>query len=333
MVDNILKGVLLGGFLVADYVYRKSKQSQLSCRPLTAKELEEVEKWELQFAKPFNFTKAIIWHTIAYVFTIAFPILGVYLYCYGAWWMFFCVLIFGFLEFLLDWPAILLPDNIRSDWKLNKNNEQKQKKQIKILLWSAVFTNAILIILNSYPFLFQCSRIIPYHYEGGVLVTLMTIFLYFMNGSVIYENVIILRNLDVLFEQNVNKFNRLHSTKDILNETEQHLVQYNYSSTISSKSIEQIQVYIDRCNSEQISSEVTKANIRILNAMTDNYKKGYSELTNDILEQQLEEKISLAKRDFVKRECRLAIEILHLLKTDSVENVIKYLKSKYSTTQ
>ena len=56
------------------------------------------------------------------------------------------------------------------------------------------------------------------------------------------------------------------------------------------------------------------------------YKKGYSELTYEIIEQQLDEKIKLAKRDFVKRECSFAIRILNLLKTKSVNEVIEILK-------
>ena len=63
--------------------------------------------------------------------------------------------------------------------------------------------------------------------------------------------------------------------------------------------------------------------------MTDSYKKGYSKLTNSILEQLLEEKINTAKRDFVKRECKLAIDILYLLKSNNVDRVIEYLRLKY----
>ena len=276
----------------------------------------------------FKFTKTIILHSIFSILVFVAPLLGILLYSYD-WWMFFCVLTSGFLEFLLDWPAILLPDNIRSDWKFDKSNEQKQKKQIKILLWLAIFTNIILLILNSYPFLFQSSKIVPYPYEGGVLVTLMTIFLYFMNGSLIYENAKILRELDKYVEHNINKFSKIRSHKDIHNSNTQLNVQANNISESVNNSIEQIQAYIDRCNSEQISLELIKANIRILNAMTDSYKRGYSELTNRILEQRLEEKINSAKRDFVKRECRLALDILNMLKTQSVDDVIVSLKHRY----
>lgn len=328
LADDITKGLLLGGLVGADYIYRKTQQPRTQYRPLTKGELQELEKWELQHAKPFSFTKTIILHSIFSIFVFVAPLLGILLYSYD-WWMFFCVLTSGFLEFVLDWPAILLPDNIRSDWRFDKNNEQKQKKQIKTLLWLAIFTNIILIILNSYPFILMSSKITPNPYEGGLLVSLMTMFLYFMNGSLIYENAMILRNLDKYFEQNVNKFSRLHNTKDVHNETEHPIVQSNDSLAIPNNGIEQIQTYIDRCNSEQISLEVIKANIRILNAMTDSYKKGNSELTNSILERRLEEKINSAKRDFVKRECRLALEIINILKTQSVDDVITSLKQEY----
>ena len=328
LADDITKGLLLGGLVGADYIYRKTQQPRTQYRPLTKGELQELEKWELQHAKPFSFTKTIILHSIFSIFVFVAPLLGILLYSYD-WWMFFCVLTSGFLEFLLDWPAIFLPDNIRSDWRFDKNNEQKQKKQIKTLLWLAIFTNIILIILNSYPFLFQNSKIIPCPYEGGILVTLMTIFLYFMNGSLIYENAKILRELDKYFEHNINKFSKIRSHKDIHNSNDQLNVQANNISESVNNSIEQIQTYIDRCNSEQISLEIIKANIRILNAMTDSYKRGYSELTNRILEQRLEEKINSAKRDFVKRECKLAIDILYMLKSNNVDKVIEYLRQKY----
>ena len=328
LADDITKGLLLGGLVGADYIYRKTQQPRTQYRPLTKGELQELEKWELQHAKPFSFTKTIILHSIFSIFVFVAPLLGILLYSYD-WWMFFCVLTSGFLEFVLDWPAILLPDNIRSDWRFDKNNEQKQKKQIKTLLWLAIFTNIILIILNSYPFLFQSSKIIPCPYEGGILVTLMTIFLYFMNGSLIYENAKILRELDKYFEHNINKFSKIRSHKDIHNSNDQLNVQANNISESVNNSIEQIQTYIDRCNSEQISLEIIKANIRILNAMTDSYKRGDSELTNRILEQRLEDKINSAKRDFVKRECKLAIDILYMLKSNNVDKVIEYLRQKY----
>ena len=326
--DDLFKILFLGGLLGADYIYRKTKQPRASYAPLSAYEQQELEEREMLFAKPFNFTKTIILHSIFSILVFAAPLLGILLYSYD-WWMFFCVLISGFLEFLLDWPAILLPDNIRSDWRFDKNNEQKQKKQVKTLLWLAVFTNIILIILNSYPFLFQSSKIIPYPYEGGVLVTLMTIFLYFMNGSLIYENAKILRDLDKSFEHNINKFSKIRCHKDIHNTNTQLNVQANKISESANNSIGQIQTFIDRCNSEQISLEVIKANIRILNAMTDSYKRGYSELTIRILEQRLEEKINSAKRDFVKRECRLALEIINMLRTQSVDDVIASLMQRY----
>ena len=322
IADNVTKSLLLGGLVGADYIYRKSQQPRSQHRPLTTRELQELEELELTLATPFKFTNAIIAQSIASLFALGFPILGAYLYCYEDWWMFFSVLICGMLELCLLVPSsMLIDDKIDSQWKFSATNKDKQIRQVKILLWLSIITNAILIVLNSYPFIV--------YYEGGILVSLMTMCLYFANGGCIYISAKELRNINVRFEQNVNKFNRLHNTKGVHNEPEQPVLQSNDSLAIVNNGIEQIQTYIDRCNIVQISLEVIKANIRILNAMTDSYKKGYSELTNSILEQLLEEKINSAKRDFVKRECRLALDILNMLKTQSVDDVIATLKQKY----
>ena len=322
IADNVTKSLLLGGLVGADYIYRKSQRPRSQYRPLTTRELKEIEELELALATPFKFTNAIIGQLIASLFALGFPVLGAYLYCYEDWWMFFSVLICGMLELCLLVPSsMLIDDKIDSQWKFSATNKDKQIRQVTILLWLSIITNAILIVLNSYPFIV--------YYEGGILVTLMTMCLYFANGGCIYISAKELRNINVRFEQNVNKFNRAHNTKNVHNETEQPIERPNDSSAILNNSIEQIQAYIDRCNSEQISLEVIKANIRILNAMTDSYKRGYSELTHSILEQRLKEKINSAKRDFVKRECRLALDILNMLKTQSVDDVIVSLKHRY----
>lgn len=322
MADNITKGLLLGGLVGADYIYRKSQQPRSQYRPLTSRELQEIEKLELTLATPFKFTNAIIGQSIASLFALGFPVLGAYLYCYEYWWMFCSVLFCGMLELCLLVPSSMsIDDKIDSQWIFCATNKDKQIRQVKILLWLSIVTNVILIILNSYPFVV--------YYEGGVLVTLMTMCLYLANGGCIYISAKELRNINVRFDQNVSKFSRLHNTKDVHNETEQPIEQSNDSVAKANNGIEQIQTYIDRCNSEQISLEVIKANIRILNAMTDSYKKGYSELTNSILAQRLEEKINSAKRDFVKRECRLALDILNMLKTQSVDDVMISLRQEY----
>lgn len=322
IADNVTKSLLLGGLVGADYIYRKSQRPRSQYRPLTTREKQELEELELTLATTFKFTNAIIGQSTASLFALSFPILGAYLYCYEDWWMFFSVLICGMIELCLLVPSsMLIEDKINSQWIFSITNKDEQIKQIKILLWLSIITNAILIVLNSYPFIV--------YYEGGILVTLMTMCLYFANGGCIYISAKELRNINVRFEQNINKFSRLHNTKDVHNETEQPIEQPNDSSAILNNSIEQIQTYIDRCNTKQIPLEVIKANIRILNAMTDSYKRRYSKLTNRILEQRLEEKINSAKRDFVKRECRLALDILNMLKTQSVDDVIATLKQKY----
>ena len=168
IADNVTKSLLLGGLVGADYIYRKSKQPRSQHRPLTTRELQELE---LTLATPFKFTNAIIGQSIASLFALGFPILGAYLYCYEDWWMFFSVLICGMLELCLLVPSsMLIDDKIDSQWKFSATNKDKQIKQVKILLWLSIITNAILIILNSYPFVV--------YYEGGVLVTLMTMCLY-----------------------------------------------------------------------------------------------------------------------------------------------------------
>ena len=56
VADNVTKGLLLGGLVGTDYIYRKNQQPRTQYRPLTKGELQELEKWELQHAKPFKFT-------------------------------------------------------------------------------------------------------------------------------------------------------------------------------------------------------------------------------------------------------------------------------------
>ncbi|MBR0330963.1 MAG: hypothetical protein IIX12_05130, partial [Alistipes sp.] len=85
----------------------------------------------------------------------------------------------------------------------------------------------------------------------------------------------------------------------------------------------------DKCITLGMPVSIIKANIRISNAIIDASKKLPVELTYQIVEEELLEKILLAKRDFVKRECRLAIEILNLLKIKDVDEVIERLKSQY----
>ena len=88
IADNVTKGLLLGGLVGADYIYRKSKQPRSQYRPLTKGELQELEKWELQHAKPFSCTKTIILHSIFNILVFVAPLLGILLYSYD-WWMFF----------------------------------------------------------------------------------------------------------------------------------------------------------------------------------------------------------------------------------------------------
>lgn len=361
--EVLFNAVLLESLRAAKYILIDTKRPRVTYGPPpTKRELEELEALQLELAKPFNYTKRLIWQSIFIILVFAAPLLGAYLYCFDIW-MFFCVLISGFLGFVLNWPAIALPDNIRTDWIFNNENKQEQKKQIRTLLLLAICTNIILVILNSYPFLLQSSKIIDQPYEGGIVVTIMTICIYFINGYLIYENIRTFRNIDELFEQNIAKFSSSNSscthnacenieqplkpidnnTPNVSDNIEQPTKQIDNNdktiidsntpnidnSTIIYDCKKQIDLYIDKCNRGQTPLTILKANIRILNAITDSYKKGFYKLTYQIIEQQLEEKISLAKRDFVKRESLLAIDILNMLKTSSADVVIKYLQLKY----
>lgn len=71
--DDITKGVVLGGLLGADYIYRKTQQPTTQYRPLTARELQELEDLERALAKPFKFANAIIGQSIASLFALASP--------------------------------------------------------------------------------------------------------------------------------------------------------------------------------------------------------------------------------------------------------------------
>jgi hypothetical protein len=307
-----------GGLAAADYVSKKSKSSSGQYKPLTTYEEQELE---LLLSTPFKFSNAIVWHSIAFLFSVAFPLLGVYLYCEEDWWMFFSVLICGMLELCLLVPtSISMGDKIKSEWVFNASKKGKQIKQVKILLWLSIITNIILIVINSYPF--------AVYYEGGILVALMTLCLYFANGCCIYMNIQDLKNINIRFEQNINKFSKLQNIVEVYKDVESKQKKSIENITIIYNDIEHVRQYQDKCHNENISLDVIKANIRISNAMIDGYKKGYSELTYEIIEQQLVEKIKLAKRDFVKRECTFAMRILNLLKTKSVDEVIEILKYK-----
>ena len=232
------------------------------------------------------------------------------------------VLFCGIIELCLLVPSsMMLDDMIWHNWRFCITHKEKQKRQLKTLLCFSIIVNALLVVLNSYPFFV--------YYEGGLLVTLMTICLYFVNGSCIYSNIKELIGVNSRIEQSINKFNPSY-VPAISDDT--HEITINSQSDTIHDVSEQIRSYQRLCQNAQMPLIVLKANIRISNAIIDGCKFNRENLSYEMLEQQLETKIELAKRDFVKRECRLAIDILNLLKTNSVENVIAYLKSKYSTT-
>lgn len=157
---------------------------------------------------------------------------------------------------LLVPSSMLIEDKIGSSWIFNAANKDKQIKQVKILLWLSIITNAILIVLNSYPFVV--------YYEGGVLVTLMTLCLYFANGCCVYISAKELKSINVRFEQNVNKFSKPHNTQGILNSADKPREQSNSNSEIICNNAKQIDKYLDKCKDRQISLDVIKAKLHII---------------------------------------------------------------------
>ena len=317
--NNILTLLFLGGLWGITSLARKSRKPKNVYIPLTDYERQEIDELILSLSKPFNFTKTIILYSFLYLFAIASPIVGVCLYVNNGIWMFLCVLVLGFAEFVFNFPSYELDLKIKFDWVLSEIDKEKQLKQIKTLAWLAVVVNIILLGLNSYPFIVS--------YEEGVLVTIMTIVLYLVNVSSIVMNVKMIKNLNALFEQNIAKFSSRKLSNDINKEQSQNCSIYN--NDVVCNDVDKINLYLDRCNNKNLQLAIIKANIRISNAIIECYRKGYLKLTYKIVKQQLEEKIEFAKRDFVKRECRLAIEITRLLKENEIDKVIEILDEKY----
>lgn len=113
----------------------------------------------------YNYKKHII-VIICSILALACPIVGYITYVYGDWWMFFSVLVFGFLETIFcicadssHYPCYIYQDEI--EWitrKIRTNN------RINII------TSILLLILNFYP-IFLCFGIelLPdyyYYYRG-----------------------------------------------------------------------------------------------------------------------------------------------------------------------
>lgn len=325
IADNITKGFLLGGLFGVDYIYRKSKQYQSVYAPLTPEEERKVRMLELQYAKPFSFRKVLSLHIVSYLFAIASPLIGTLLYCAEDWWMFFCVLLFGVAEICFLLPSGLLSDNIKIEWKFNSSDKRRQVTHLKILLWLSIIVNVILVTLNSYPFVVV--------YDEGVLVVLMTLFLYLVNVWSIVLNIQSLKNINKLFDENIERF-----TRSTVAESVQVAEVCQEESNVDSRKDQneesaKIHKYLNRCHEEDMPLIVINANIRIANAMIDACKNGNYKLSYSVVTWQLEQKIQQAKREFVKRECRIAIEILLQLKCSEVDELIKDVKNKYITEQ
>ena len=320
--DDIVKGLVLGAFLLVGCVFNsnKSKKAKPRRKPITIDEQREFEMRRLFLAQSFDFPKCVILYVLLYLFAIASPILGAILYCYAGWWMFFSVLVFGVIELsFVVLSTMELVCKMSGGWIFNVQNKEKQIKQTKVLEFLSIIVNVILIVINSYPF------IVPY--EGGLLVTLMVIGLYFVNIFSIYAIIVEFKAFYSQFEQNYICENKQQDSINIYEIAKQQPIR---QEEIIYDNTEKIYQFQNKCNNEQISIAVIKANIRLSTAMIDCYKKGCSKLSYKRIQEELKNKIELAKRDFVKRECKLAIEIIDLLKEKDVDQVVEFLRLKFS---
>ena len=159
----------------------------------------------------------------------------------------------------------------------------------------------------------------------------MTLFLYLVNVWSIVQNIQSLKNIDKLFDENIERF-----TRSTVPESVQITEVCQEESNVDSRKDQneesaKIHKYLNRCHKENIPLIVINANLRIANAMIDACKNGIYKLSYSAVIWQLEQKIQQAKREFVKRECRIAIEIILQLKCSEVDELIKDVKDKYLT--
>ena len=174
--DRFLLLSLIGGLLAFFGIKRSISTSKHDgYRPLTDREQARIREIECQIAKPFNFRNAISIGILLSLLAIASPMVGMFMYLYKDWWMFFCILIFGAIEILLASPSYMLNDFIKIDWKFDSNTKMNSSCQLRFLLWHSIVSNILLAILNSYPLL------VPY--QENFIVILMLIFLWLFNIS------------------------------------------------------------------------------------------------------------------------------------------------------
>lgn len=325
MIDDIIRLVFFGGILGVDYLSKTTSYNEYTYNRLpTSEELLELEKLDKELAKPFHYRRILIGHLSLYSLALVSPILGFILYRYDVFWMFFSILIFGFLELMFTMPAFILIDNIKCNWILDPQNKLSQIKQLKSLLLLAVVVNSILFVLNIYLFIVS--------YEGGVLVTIMTSFLCLINIIMIYTNCKNLPNIKPLVEDNCVKFAKTDNKDTQLDSLEKDLFNSYVGDQMYSSASKQIHAYLEVAIEQNPPIIVHKANIRITNAMIDWFKKStIATITYADIFCELETKIGLAKRNFVKKECIIAIEILKLIESGkSADYIVKCIVAKYS---
>ena len=196
--DRFLLLSLFSGLLIL-FGIKKSISKYDDYRPLTSTEQAKIREIECQMAKPFNFRKAISIQSLLSLLAISAPMVGMFLYLYKDWWMFFCILIFGVIEILLAAPFYMLKDFIKTDWKFDANTKIDSIRQLRFLLYQSIVSNILLAILNSYPL------VVPY--QENCWVILMLIFLWLFNISSICNAIYTLKHLNTLVEENINRFN------------------------------------------------------------------------------------------------------------------------------
>ena len=161
---------------------------------------EEIAEFEKRWAKPFKYRQTIVLYSILIVIAFAMPFLGVYLYSWADWWMFFCVLLCGVIELLCLLPLSLLNDKIKSGWKFDPNDVDMTIKQIRIIIWYSITGVTIAALLSCYPF------IIP-HYKENLLVILLVAFILIIHIGYLCELIGALKNVDKSIKSNISRYN------------------------------------------------------------------------------------------------------------------------------
>lgn len=199
--DKFLFLSLLSGFLLVDNIRNQpSRHSSYSSNKSLKEMEEEIAEFEKRWAKPFKYRQTIVLYSILIVIAFAMPFLGVYLYSWADWWMFFCVLLSGVIELLCLLPLSLLNDKIKSGWKFDPHNVDMTIKQIRIIIWYSITGVTIAALLSCYPF------IIP-HYKENLLVILLVAFILIIHIGYLCELIGAVKNVDKSIKSNISRYN------------------------------------------------------------------------------------------------------------------------------